>query len=51
MYNILVEFGIPKKPARLINMCLSETYSTVWVCKHLSDMFHIRNCLKQGDAL
>ena len=32
-------------------MCLNETYSTVQVGKHLSDMFPIRNCLKKGDAL
>ena len=32
-------------------MCLNETYSRVRVSKHLSDMFPIRNGLKQGDAL
>ena len=32
-------------------MCLIETYSRVWVGKHLSDMFPIRNRLKQGEAL
>ena len=32
-------------------MCLTETYSRVWVDKNLSDMFPIRNGLKQGDAL
>jgi len=32
-------------------MCLNETYSRVRVGKHLSDMFPIRNGLKQGDAL
>jgi len=32
-------------------MCLNETYSRVWVRKHLSDMFPIRNVLKQGDNL
>jgi hypothetical protein len=26
LYNILVEFGIPKKLVRLIKMCLNETY-------------------------
>ena len=51
MYNILIEFGIPKKLVRLIKMCLTETYSRVWVGKNLSDMFPIRNGLKQGDAL
>ena len=32
-------------------MCLTETYSRVRVGKNLSDMFPIRNGLKQGDAL
>ena len=44
-------FGIPKKLVRLIKMYLTETYSRVQVGKNLSDMFPIRNGLKQGDAL
>jgi len=32
-------------------MCLKETYGTVWVGKHLSDMFPIKNGLKKEDAL
>ena len=51
LYNILIEFGIPKNLVRLIKMCLTETYSWVRVGKNLSDMFPIRNGLKQGDAL
>jgi len=51
LYNILIEFGIPKKLVRLIKMCLNETYSRVPVGKNLSEMFPIRNGLKQGDAL
>ena len=51
MYNILIEFGVPKKLVRLIKICLTETYSRVWVGNDLSDMFPIRNVLKQGDAL
>ena len=39
------------KLVMLIKMCLTETYSRVWVGKNLSDMFHNRNGLKQGDAL
>jgi len=49
-YNILIEFGIPMKLVRLIKMCLDETYSRFWVGKNLSDMFPIKNGLKQGDA-
>jgi len=51
LFNILIEFGIPKKLVRLIKLCLTETYSRVRVGKNLSDMFPIRNGLKQGDAL
>jgi hypothetical protein len=51
LYNILIEFGLPKKLVRLVKMFLTETYSRVRVCKNVSDMFPIRNGLKQGDAL
>jgi len=51
VYNILIEFGILMKLVRLIKMCLTDTYSRVRVGKNLSDMFPIRNVLKQGDAL
>jgi hypothetical protein len=33
LYNILVEFGIPKKLVRLIKMCLNEICSEVLVGK------------------
>jgi len=49
--NILTEFGIPMKLVRLIKICLTEMYNRVQVGKNLSDMFPIRNGLKQGDAL
>jgi hypothetical protein len=51
LYNILIEFGVPTKLARLIKMCLNETYSKVHIGKHLSDSFPIQSDLKQGDAL
>jgi len=38
------------KLVKLIKMCLNEDYSRVQVGKHLSDMFSIKNGLKQ-DAL
>jgi len=34
-----------------MKMCLNETYSRVRIGPHLSDIFLIRNSLKQGDAL
>jgi len=42
LYNNVFEFGIPMKLVMLIQMCLNETYVSVWVGKHLSDTFHIR---------
>jgi sorting nexin-29 len=51
LYNILLEFGVPKELVRLIKMCLNETYSKVRVGRLLSDKFPIQNGLKQGDAL
>jgi sorting nexin-29 len=51
LYNILIEFGVPKELVRLIKICLIETYSRVWVGKNLCDVFGIRNGLKQGDVL
>jgi hypothetical protein len=47
LYNILIEFGIPMKLIRLIKMRLNETYNIVQVGKNLSDIFLIRNDLKQ----
>ena len=51
LYNILIQFVIPIKLVRLIKMCLNETYSRFWVGKHLSDMFTVKNSLKQGHSL
>jgi hypothetical protein len=36
LYNILIEFGINMELVRIINMCLSETYSRIQVSKYLS---------------
>jgi hypothetical protein len=46
LYNILIEFGIPRKLDGLIQMCLNESYSTVHVGKLQSDKFPIKNGLK-----
>jgi len=51
LYNILIEFGTSMTLVRLIKMCLNETYSRVRVDENLSDMFPVRNGLKQGDVL
>jgi len=39
------------KLVRPIKLCLTETYSIVWIGKNLADLFPIRNGLKQGDAV
>jgi len=31
LYNILIEFGIPRKLVRLIKMCLKRTAESGWV--------------------
>ena len=51
LYNILIEFGITMKLVRLIKICQNESYSRVRVRKNLSDMFPLKNGLKQQDAL
>ena len=51
LYNILIGSGITMKLLRIIKLCLTESYCRVWVGKNLSNMFPIRNGLKQGDAL
>jgi hypothetical protein len=49
LLNILTEFDILREI--VIKMFLNETYITVRVGKHLSNMFPFRNGLKQGNAL
>jgi hypothetical protein len=51
LYNILIEFGITRKLAGLIKLCINETYSTAHISKHQSDNFPIQEGLKQGAAL
>jgi hypothetical protein len=50
LYIIRIEFGMPTKLVTLVKMCLNEIYSRARIGKHLSDMFSIKNGLKQGDA-
>jgi len=49
-YIVLIEFSTPVKLLRLIKMCLNETYSTVPIGSHVSDMFPFKNGLKKEDA-
>jgi hypothetical protein len=51
LYNILIEFWVPMKLVRSIEMCLNETYSKGRIGKHLSESLPIQNSLKQGDVL
>jgi hypothetical protein len=51
LYNILLEFGISMKLARMIKMFLNEMYGKVRIGTHLSGNFPIQNGLKQGDPL
>jgi hypothetical protein len=51
LYNIFIEFGIPRKLVGLIQMCLNETYSKMPIGMYQSDKFPIQNGMKQGDAL
>jgi hypothetical protein len=51
LYNIFIEFGIPRKLVWLIKMCLNETCGTVCISKYQSDKFPVHNDLKHGDAL
>jgi hypothetical protein len=51
LYNIQIEFGIPRKLVGLIKMYLNETCSTVGIGKLQSEKFPIQNGLKKGDTL
>jgi hypothetical protein len=46
LYNILIEFGIPWKLVWLIQLCLNETCSTVFIGKYQSDGFPFQDGLK-----
>jgi hypothetical protein len=46
LYDVPLEFGVPKKLVRFIKMFLNETYSKVRIGKYLSDNFPIQNGLK-----
>jgi hypothetical protein len=45
LYNILLEFCIPKKLVRLIKICLNKIYREVRIGKRLSHKYPIENGL------
>ena len=51
LYKAMLEFGIPPKLVRLIQATMEGTTAKDKVQNELSDSFHIRNGLRQGDAL
>jgi hypothetical protein len=42
IYECIIKFGVHMNLARLIKICLSETYKKVRIGKHLSDNFPIQ---------
>jgi hypothetical protein len=47
LYSNLIQFWVPMKLARLIKMCLNQTYSKLHIDKYLCDTSPIRYHLKQ----
>jgi hypothetical protein len=47
---LYVEFGIPVKLVRLIEICLNLVDSEVSIGKHFAYAFPIQNGLKKGDG-
>jgi hypothetical protein len=51
LYKAVLELGIPPKPVRLTQATMESTTAKVKIQNKLSESFHIRNGLRQGDAL
>jgi hypothetical protein len=51
MFSVLTEFDVPRKPVRLMKMCVNETCWGIFVSEYLSDAFCIHSGLRQGDFL
>jgi hypothetical protein len=47
----MLEFGIPQKLVRLTQAMMEDTTAKIKVQNEISGSFHIRNGLRQGDAL
>ena len=51
VYKAMLELGIPPKSMRLLQAMIEGNIVTVKIQNRLSERFHIRNGLRQGDAL
>ena len=51
LYKAMLEPGIPPKLVRLTQATMEGTTAKVKIQNELSESFHIRNGLRQGDAL
>jgi len=51
LYKAMLELGIPPKLVRLTQATVEGTTAKVKIKNELSESFHIRNGLRQGDAL
>jgi hypothetical protein len=51
LYSIPIEFTFPIKLVRVIETCIVETYSEVFIGTHFSNVFPIQNGFEKGDAL
>jgi hypothetical protein len=51
LYAILIEFGMPMKLVRLIEMCLNETYSKVHVVSSARSSYKTRNQNEKQNTL
>jgi hypothetical protein len=47
LYNILIDFGVAMKLARVVKICLNETYSKGRIGEYLSDTLIIKNSLNK----
>ena len=48
LYNIFIKIVMPVKLGSLMKTCPTETYRKVRIGKNLSDIFPVRNGLKEG---
>jgi hypothetical protein len=51
LYNILLEFGVPKKLVRLMKMCLNETYIKAHVGLELNGTHLLMGCVDDVNLL